>query len=159
MSAASGTAVVVGVSAMSVDRRAKPKRPLNLLVILSLIAAMAMSIGACGGDDDESTTGADAGGETAAPPPDDAFRGLATTLGDESIEVTPLPETSLKGAESGVGITGAKQGSARLFATTAEAQDYADEVTKNGTKTTVLGALVFQAASQDDADFFADAYE
>jgi hypothetical protein len=133
------------------------KRPLNLIIILGLIAAMAMSVGACGGDDD--TTGAEAGGETAAAPPEDAFRGLATTLGDESIEVTALPEASLDGAESGVAITGAKQGSARLFATKAEAQDYADKVTKNGTKTTVLGALVFQASSQADADFFADAYE
>ena len=120
---------------------------------------MAMSVGACGGDDDDATAGGEAGSETAAPPPDDAFRGLATTLGDESIEVTPLPEASLDGAESGVAITGAKQGSARLFGTKAEAQDYADKVTKNGTKTTVLGALVFQAASQADADFFADAYE
>ena len=132
-------------------------RPLNLIIILGLIAAMAISVGACGGDDD--TTGAEAGGETAAAPPEDAFRGLATTLGDENIEVTALPEASLDGAESGVAITGAKQGSARLFGTKAEAQDYADKVTKNGTKTKVLGALVFQAASQDDADFFADAYE
>ena len=142
---------------MSVDCRMK--RPLNLIIILGLIAAMAMSVGACGGDDDDATAGAETGSETAAPPPDDAFRGLATTLGDESIEVTALPEASLDGAESGVAITGAKQGSARLFATKAEAQDYADKVTKNGTKTTVLGALVFQAASQADADFFADAYE
>ncbi len=118
---------------------------------------MAMSVGACGGNDD--TTGAQAGGETAEAPPEDAFRGLATTLGDENIEVTALPEASLDGAESGVAITGAKQGSARLFGTKAEAQDYADKVTNNGTKTTVLGALVFQAASQADADFFADAYE
>ncbi len=132
-------------------------RPLNLIIILGLIAAMAMSVGACGGND--ATTGAEAGGETAEAPPEDAFRGLATTLGDENIEVTALPDASLDGAESGVAIAGAKQGSARLFGTKSEAQDYADKVTKNGTKTTVLGALVFQAASQADADFFADAYE
>ena len=135
------------------------KRPLNLIIILGLLAAMAISVGACGGDDDDATSGSDAGGETAEAPPEDAFRGLATALGDENIEVTPLPEASMNGAVAGVGITGAKQGSARLFTTAAKAQDYADEVTNNGTKTKVLGALVFQAASQDDADFFADAYE
>ena len=147
MSGASGTVVVAVM------------RPLNLIIVLGLIAALGMSVGACGGDDDDAPAGAEATGGTAAPPPDDAFRNLATALGDENIEVTPLPEASMNGAVSGVGITGAKQGSARLFATKAAAQDYADEVTKNGTKTTVLGTLVFQATSQADADFFADAYE
>jgi hypothetical protein len=157
MSAGLGTVVVAVMSAMSVDRRVK--RPLNPIIILGLIAAMAMSVGACGGDDDDAPAGAEAGGATSAPPSGDPFRGLATALGDENIQVTPLPKASLNGAEAGVGITGAKQGSARLFATQAKAQDYADEVVKNGNKTTVLGALVFQAASQDDADFYADAYE
>ena len=145
------------VVAMSVDGR--EKRPLNLIIILGLIAALAMSVGACGDDDDDATAGAEASGETAAQPPEDPFRNLATALEAQSIEVTPLPKASLNGAAAGVGITGAKQGSARLFATQAKAHDYADEVAKNGNKTTVVGMLVFQAASQDDADFFADAYE
>ena len=77
----------------------------------------------------------------------------------QGLEVDPLPKASLNGAESGVGITGDKQGSARLFATQAEAKDYAAEVANEGDKTTVVGTLVFQADTQDDADFFADAYE
>lgn len=56
-------------------------------------------------------------------------------------------------------ITGERQGSARSFATPAKAQDYADEVATSGDKTTVVGTVVFQAASQDDADFYADAHE
>jgi hypothetical protein len=135
------------------------KRPLNLLVILGLVAAMAVSGGACGGDDDDATTGADASGEPAASSPERPFRNLATALAAQSMEVAALPKESLNGAEAGVAITGERQGSARLFATPAKAHDYADEVATTGDKTTVVGSLVFQAASQDDADFFADAYE
>jgi hypothetical protein len=77
----------------------------------------------------------------------------------QGLEADPLPKASLNGAESGVGITGDKQGSARLFATQAEAKDYAAGVANEGDKTTVVGTVVFQADTQDDADFFADAYE
>ena len=135
------------------------KRPLNLLIILGLIAAIAVSEGACGGDDDDATTGADAGGQPAASSPENPFRNLATALAAQSMEVAPLPKESLNGAEAGVAITGERQGSARSFATAAKAQDYADEVATSGDKTTVVGTVVFQAASQDDADFYADAYE
>jgi hypothetical protein len=135
------------------------KRPLNLLIILGLIAAVGVSGGACGGDDDDDTAGADGSGQPAASSPGDPFRNLATALAAQGMEVDELPKESLNGAESGVAITGAKQGSARMFATPAKAQDYADEVATGADKTTVVGTLVFQAASQDDADFYADAYE
>jgi hypothetical protein len=135
------------------------RRPLKVIFVLSLIAVLAMSVGACGDDDDEAPAGADASGDTGAPPPDRAFRNLETALEPQGLAVDPLPKASLNGAESGVGITGNKQGSARLFATQAEARNYAAEVAKEGDKTTVVGTVVFQADSQGDADFFADAYE
>ena len=135
------------------------QRPLSSLIIVGLIAALAVSGGACGDDDDDAAAGADASGQPAASSPDRAFRNLATALAAQGMEVEALPKESLNGAEAGVAITGARQGSARLFATPAKAQDYADEVAARGDRTTVLGTLVFQAASQDDADFYADAYE
>jgi hypothetical protein len=135
------------------------RRPLKVIFVLSLVAVLAMSVGACGDDDDEAATGADMSGDAGAPPPDRAFRNLETALGPQGLEVDPLPKASLNGAESGVGITGAKQGSGRLFATQAEARNYAAEVAKEGDKTTLVNTVVFQADSQDDADFFADAYE
>ena len=46
-----------------------------------------------------------------------------------------------------------------LSATEAEAKKYADEVAKEGDKTTIVGTVVLQAPTQDNADFFADAYE
>ena len=134
-------------------------KPLKVIIVLGLVAVLAMSVGACGDDDDEPAAGADTSGDTGAPPPDRAFRNLETALAPQGLEVDPLPKASLNGAESGVGITGDKQGSARLFATQAEAKDYAAEVANEGDKTTVVGTLVFQADTQDDADFFADAYE
>jgi hypothetical protein len=135
------------------------RRPLEVIFILSLIAVLAMSVGACGDDDDDAPAGADASGDTGAPPRDRAFGNLETALEPQGLAVDPLPKASLNGAESGVGITGAKQGSGRLFATQAEAKKYAAEVAKEGDKTTVVGTVVFQADSQADADFFADAYE
>ena len=130
-----------------------------MIFILGLVAVLAMSVGACGDDDDDAGAGADASGDTSASPPDRAFRNLETALAAQGLEVDPLPKASLKGAESGVVITGDKPGSARLFATQEEATNYAAEVAKEGDKTTVVGTVVFQADSQDDADFFADAYE
>ena len=54
--------------------------------------------------------------------------------------------------------TGDKSGSARSFPTEASAKEYAGGVAKSGEKTTIVGTVVFQAATQEDADFFADAY-
>jgi hypothetical protein len=135
------------------------KRPLKVIIVLGLVAVLAMFVGACGEDDDESGAGADASGSSGTPAPDRAFRNLETALAPQGSEADPLPKASLNGAESGVGISGARQGSARLFATQAEARDYAAEVAKKGDKTTLVGTVVFQADNQADADFFADAYE
>ena len=132
---------------------------LKLIIVLGLVAVLAMSVGACGDDDDEPTAGADTSGAADAPPPDRAFQNFEAAVAAQGLEADPLPKASLNGAESGVGITGAKQGSARLFATEADAKDYAAEVAKEGDKTTVVGTVVFQADTQEDADFFADAYE
>ncbi|MET0513532.1 MAG: hypothetical protein ABW135_17835 [Thermoleophilaceae bacterium] len=121
---------------------------------LGLVALLLISMSACG-DDDESNTD----GGAVAPPPARAFGDLAIALEGSGLVVTPLPRASLDGAEGGVAITGDKSGSARDFATEAEAHTYADEVAKSGEKTTIVKTVVFQAASEEDADFFADAYE
>ena len=135
------------------------RKPLKAIVVLGLVAVLAMSVGACGDDDDDAAAGANTSGDPGTPPPDRAFQNLKTALAAQGLEVDPLPKASLNGAESGVAITGDKQGSGRLFATQAEAKNYAAEVVKEGDKTTVVQTVVFQADSQEDADFFADAYE
>lgn len=127
------------------------------VVVLAVIAITAMAPIACGDDDDESTTGA--AGEAVAPPPARAFRGLSAALEAQGLDVEQLPKTSLNGAEVGVEISGDKSGAARSFPTGTEAQQYADEVAKDGDKTVIVGTVVIQAPTQDDADFFADAYE
>jgi hypothetical protein len=130
------------------------------LTILGLAAALAVALIGCGGDDDGTGAEGSAGtGEAVAPPPGRAFGDLATALEAQGLVVTDLPKASLNGAEAGVDISGSRRGSARSFATEGEANDYADEVAKNGDKTTIVGTVVFQASTQDDADFFADAYE
>jgi hypothetical protein len=132
------------------------------VAILALVAAMSASVVSCGDDDDESTTGAssgDATGEAVAPAPDRAFGGVTMALEAQGLVVTQLPKASLNGAEAGIDISGDRSGTARSFATQAEADAYADEAAKNGDQTTIVGTVVFQAASQDDADFFAAAYE
>jgi hypothetical protein len=131
------------------------------VTILVLLALMALTIVACGDDDDESTNGPATSGtaEAVAPPPESAFDNLTTALEPEGLVVRRLPKASLDGAEAGVSISGERSGSARSFATSAEAQDYADKVEMDGDKTTIVGTVVFQAGTQDDADFFADAYE
>ena len=134
-------------------------KSLKVIVVLGLFAVLAMSVGACGDGDDEPAAGADASGDPGAPAPDRAFRNFETALAAQGLEADPLPKASLNGAESGVGISGNKQGSARAFATQAEAKDYAAEVANQGDKTTIVGTVVFQADTQADADFFADAYE
>jgi hypothetical protein len=134
-------------------------KPLKMIIVLGLVAVLAMSVGACGDGDDEPAAGADASGDPGAPPPDRAFQNFEAAVAAQGLEADPLPKASLNGAESGVAITGDKQGSARLFATQAEAKDYAAEVANEGDKTTIVGTVVFQADTQDDADFFADAYQ
>jgi hypothetical protein len=130
-----------------------------VIMVLGLVAVLAMSVGACGDDDDEAAAGADTSGDPGTPAPDRAFRNLKIALEAQGLDVDSLPKASLNGAESGVRITGDKQGSGRLFATQAEARNYAAEVAKEGDKTAIVQTVVFQADSQDDADFFADAYE
>jgi hypothetical protein len=131
------------------------------VTILVLLALIALTVVACGDDDDESTNGGATSGtaEAVAPPPDSAFDNLTTALEPEGFVVTRLRGNSLDGAEAGVSISGERSGSARSFATSAEAQDYAAKVAMDGDKTTIVGTVVFQAGTQDDADFFADAYE
>ena len=134
-------------------------KPLKVIVFLGLVAVLAMSVSACGDGNDEPAGGADASGDPGTPPPDRAFQNFDAAVAAQGLEADPLPKASLNGAESGVGITGDKQGSARLFATQAEAKDYAAEVANEGDETTIVGTVVFQADTQDDADFFADAYQ
>lgn len=119
-----------------------------------------MSVGACGGDDDDEPTAAsDAGVEAVAPPPSTAFDNLSAALEAQGLVVAPLPKGSLEGAEVGVKITGDKAGSGRSFPNETKARDYAARITKSGDKTKIVGTVVFQAATQEEADFFADAYE
>ncbi len=129
------------------------------IAVLGLIAVMATALVACGDDDDdgaaESTSGS---GEAVAPPPNRAFDGLKTALEPEGLDVERMPQDSLDGAEAGVTISGDRSGSARSFASEADAQEYVDE-SAGGDKTEIVGTVVIQAASQEDVDFFVDAYE
>ena len=120
----------------------------SILVAGSLLAA-------CG--DDDATTSGDGG--AAVPAADTAFDGLKTGLEGQGLTVANLPATSLNGAETGVDITGDKTGTARLFSSSAKAEAYAKQAEKTGDATTTVGTVVLQSASQEDADFFADAYE
>ena len=130
------------------------------VMVLGLMAITAMSPIACGDDDDETATGTEgAAGEAVAPPPDRAFRGLSTALEPEGLEVARLAGAFLNGAQAGVRISGDRQGEARSFASETEAQEYSDEVENDGDKTVIVGTVVIQAPTQDDADFIADAYE
>jgi hypothetical protein len=110
------------------------------MIALCLMAAATTCVAACGDDDDDSASSGDTAAAE-APAPTRAFVGLSTA---------PRPGS----------ITGTRSGTAREFATQKEAQGYADEVAASGSdKTTTVGTVVFQASTQDDADFFADAYE
>jgi hypothetical protein len=132
------------------------------VTILALVAAVSAPVVACGDDDDESTTGAssgDATGEAVAPAPDRAFGGVTTALEAQGLVVTQLPKASLNGAQAGIDISGDRSGSARSFASEADGDAYAGEAARNGDQTTIVGTVVFQADTQDDADFFAAAYE
>ena len=121
----------------------------SILVAGSLLAAC--------GDDDDATTSGDGG--AAVPAADTAFNELKTALEAQGLAVANLPAASLNGAETGVDITGDKTGTARLFSSSAKAEAYAKQAEKAGDATTTVGTVVLQSASQEDAGFFADAYE
>ncbi|MDQ5834113.1 MAG: hypothetical protein M3550_13810 [Actinomycetota bacterium] len=129
------------------------------LLVLALVAILALSAGACGDDEESGSTGSGSGAEAVPPPPSTAFNGLSTALEGQGLVVARLPKDSLEGAQAGVEISGDKSGSARSFPSETKARDYADQVSASGDKTTIVGTVVFQAATQEDADFFADAYE
>jgi hypothetical protein len=131
------------------------------LIVLGLIAAVAICIGGCGGDDDnDASSGADTDDVAGAPAPADAFDDLSAALEAQGLVVAQLPKESRHGAEDGVKITGTKSGTGLLFSSEKQAQAYADDVASSGDgKTTTVGTVVFVAPTQEDADFFADAYE
>jgi len=124
-------------------------------LIASILAAGSL-LAACG-DDDDATSG-DAG-EAAVPAADTAFDGFKSALEAEGLAVADLPATSLDGAATGVDITGDKAGSARLFSSSVKAASYAKRAEKSGDSTSTVGTVVIESASQEDADFFAEAYE
>jgi hypothetical protein len=126
-----------------------PRLIASILVAESLLAA-------CG--DDEATTTSGNGG-SAVPAADTAFDDLETALESQGLTVAKLPAASLSGAETGVDINGDKAGSARLFSSSAKADAYEKQAEKTGDAATTVGTVVFQSASQEDADFFAQAYE
>jgi hypothetical protein len=134
----------------------------RLLTIFGLVAVMAVCFSACGDDDDPSASGQEespATGEAEAPPATRAFGRLREALEAQGLVVNELPKSSLDGAEEGVDISGDKAGTARLFSTEADAKAYADRASEQGDATTVVGTVVFQSTTQEDAQFFADAYE
>jgi hypothetical protein len=126
-----------------------------------LIAAVAICVSGCGGDDDSDAASAPDTAEAAdAPAPTDAFGGLSAALEAQGFVVAQLPKESRHGAEDGVKITGSKSGTGLLYSSEKQAQAYADDVASSGGgKTKVVGTVVFVAPTQEDADFFADAYE
>ena len=124
-------------------------------LIASILVAGAL-LAACG--DDEATTTSGNGG-AAVPAADTAFDGLETALESQGLTVAKLPAASLSGAETGVDISGDEAGTARLFSSSAKAEAYAKQAEKTGDATTTVGTVVFQSASQGNADSFAQAYE
>lgn len=133
----------------------------NRLLVICLVAIMALCFGACGDDDDSSASGDDgpATGAAEAPPATRAFGGLSQALEAQGLIVTELPRSSLDGAEEGVQISGDKAGSARLFSTEAKAKTYSARASGQGAATDVVGTVVFQSTTQDDTQFFVNAYE
>ena len=126
----------------------------RLLTIFGLVVVLAVCISACGDDEETPATG-----EAAAPPATRAFGGLRQALEAQGLVVDELPKSSLDGAEEGVDISGDKAGSGRLFSTEADAKAYAHQASEQGDATVVVGTVVFQSTTQEDAQFFADAYE
>jgi hypothetical protein len=127
----------------------------HLIIPLLVVAAIAPA--ACGSD--EAGTGSEADVPAVAPPPDTAFDAVTTALEGQGLTVSTLSRSSLEGAESGIDISGDKSGTARLFASQQEADDYVKRAAKAGGETATVGTVVFQSGSQADAEFFADAYE
>lgn len=127
------------------------------MIALGLIAAAMLCASGCGGDDDSDT---DTSPVAVAPSPSDAFRDFSDAVEAQGMDVSVLPSDELHGAEAGRRVTGSKSGTALLFKTGDEAKDYADQVAKgDDDKTATVGTVVFVAPTQEDADFFADAYE
>src|SRR6185295_1003907 len=131
------------------------------LIVLGLIAAVAICVSGCGGDDDsDAASGTGTAGVADAPAPTNAFGGLSAALEAQGLVVAQLPKESRHGAEDGVKITGTKSGTGLLYSSENEAQAHADEVAKSeGGETSTVGTVLFVAPTQEDADFFADAYE
>jgi hypothetical protein len=131
------------------------------LIVVAVVAALSLSVGACGGDDDSApSTSAGEGGGAVAPSPTNAFRDFRAAMEAQGMTVASLPEDQLQGAESGVKITGSKSGTGLLFGTQAKAKNYSKSVSKSGNpKTAMVGTVVFTSDTQADADFFASAYE
>ena len=122
------------------------------MIALGLIAAAVVCASGCG-DDDESDA------DTSAVDVAVLFVGTSSAVEAEGLVVSDLPADELHGAEAGRRITGSKSGTALLFKAGGEATDYADKVAQSGDdKTATVGTAVFVAPTQDDADFFADAY-
>ena len=124
-------------------------------LIASILAAGSL-LAACGDDEATKTSG---DGGAAVPAADTAFNELKTALEAQGLAVDNLPAASLNGAETGVNITGDKTGTARLFSSSSKASAYAKQAEKSGASTTTVGTVVLQSASQEDTDFFAEAYE
>jgi hypothetical protein len=132
----------------------------HLTTALGLIAAVTICLGACGGEDESDSAGQDTSGAVAAPAPADAFRDFSGALEAQGLVVKSLPGDALHGAETGREVTGGKSGTAYLFSSEQKAKAYAAGIeTAGDDKTTVVGTAVFQAPTQADANFFADAYE
>jgi hypothetical protein len=126
---------------------------------LCLAATVALAVSGCGDDDDDGAEEGSPTSEAVAPSPERAFNDLEAALEAQGLVVAQLPKASLDGAETGVDISGSQTGSARSFASEAEANDHAGEVRKQGDKAEVVGTVSFQAPTQDDLDFIVDAYE
>ena len=131
------------------------------MLALALIATLALCASACGGDDDDDAGGSgDTGEAAAAPEASTAFDNLSAALEGQGLTVARVQGQALNGAESGVKVTGSKTGTGLLFSTQGKAEAYAEEVAKGGSdKTKTVGTVVFVAPTQDDANFFAFAYE
>jgi hypothetical protein len=131
------------------------------LIVPGLIAAVAICVSGCGGDDDSpGASGTDTVEVAAGPEASKAFGGLSEALEAQGLVVSQLPKESRHGAEDGVRITGSKRGTGLLYSSEKQAQAYADDVAAGGkSKTTRVGTVIFVAPTQEDADFFADAYE
>ncbi len=123
-----------------------------IAVVLGVVSVVTFA--ACGSD--ETTTGS---GPVAAPAPGTAFDAVTASLEGQGLAVSKLRASSLEGAETGISVSGDHSGSAFLFKSQQEADAYAKRAAKAGDSTKVVGTVVFQADSQADADFLADAYD